>query len=167
MHTRSFMKAYLLAGLLTTAAWGQGYGTISGQVTDPAGAAIVGAHITTTDVGTGQARTAVSAQDGFYTLNSLRPSAYSLTVEAAGFKKYTQSGIVLQASQSLSLDLPLTIGSVSENVSVSAELIQVDTTSPTLKEVVDSARMVEIPLNGAQRCLIDNSGRRSGGIPFE
>jgi hypothetical protein len=148
MRTRTFIKMCLLMGLLTCAAWGQGYGTISGQVTDPSGAAIVGAHVTVTEVGTGQTRTATSGQDGFYTLTSIRPSGYSLTVETTGFKKYTQSGIVLQASQSLTLDLPLTIGSVSENVNVNAQLIQVDTTSPTLKEVVDSTRMVEIPLNG-------------------
>jgi hypothetical protein len=148
MRIQTFIKMYLLAGLMTCAAWGQGYGTVNGQVTDPSGAAVVGAHVTVTEIGTTQTRDAISGQDGFYTLTSLRPSAYTLIVEATGFKKFTQSGIVLQASQSLTLDLALTIGSVSENVSVNAQVVQVDTTTPTLKEVVDSVRMAEIPLNG-------------------
>ena len=142
------MTMCLLIGLCTCAAWGQGYGAINGQVTDPSGAAVVGAQITVTEVGTGQTRVSTSGQDGFYTLTSVRPAAYSLTVETAGFKRFTRSGIVLQESQSLTVDLPLAVGSVSESVNVNSQLVQVDTTTPTLKEVVDSTRMVEIPLNG-------------------
>ncbi|MEP6754957.1 MAG: TonB-dependent receptor, partial [Chthonomonadales bacterium] len=138
----------LLVGLLSCAAWGQGSGNITGQVTDASGAAIVGATITVTEVGTGQTRTVTSGRDGFYTMITIKPSSYVLTADMTGFKKFVQMGVVLQASQSLSIDIPLIVGSTSESVSVNAEAVQVDTTTPTLKEVVDSTRMVEIPLNG-------------------
>lgn len=145
---RMFVRLNLLLVLFVSAAWGQGYGTINGQVTDPMGAAVAGAKVTVTEVGTGQTRTAVTGSDGFYTLVSVMPSTYNLTVDMAGFKQITQQGVVLQASQSLTVDVPLTVGLVTESVTVNTELVQVDTTTPTLKEVVDKARMVEIPLNG-------------------
>jgi hypothetical protein len=129
-------------------AWSQGYGTINGQITDPTGADVPGATVTLVEAGTGQMRNAISGRDGFYTIPSLRPSIYDLTVDMTGFKKVLQKGITLQASQSLTIDVPLAVGTATESISVNAEAVQVDTTTPTLKEVVDSARMVEIPLNG-------------------
>jgi hypothetical protein len=143
-----FIKIYLLLGLLSCAAWGQGFGTINGQATDPTGAAVAGAIITVTEAGTGQTRTATSGTDGFYTLTSIKPSTYTLSVDSTGFKKVLQKDVLLQASQSLTIDVPLTVGSTSETISVNTQVAQVDTTTPTLKEVVDSTRMVEIPLNG-------------------
>src|ERR1700677_823896 len=134
--------------LLSASAWGQGFGTISGVVTDPSGAAIVGANVTVTETATGQSRMAVSVQEGYYILNSMNPAVYQVTVDQAGFKKFTQTGVVLQASQSLTLNIALTVGSTSQSVNVNAQALQVDTTTPTLKEVVDPTRMVEIPLNG-------------------
>lgn len=149
MGERAFIRVSLLVfGLLSHAAWGQGYGTINGQVTDPTGAAVAGATVTITNAGTGQTRAVTAGQDGFYTITSVNPSTYDLTVDKTGFKKVLQKDVTLQASQSLTLDILLTIGATSESVTVNAEAVQVDTTTPTLKEVVDSTRMVEIPLNG-------------------
>jgi carboxypeptidase family protein len=150
MHKRAFIRISLLIffSLLPYTAWCQGYGTMNGQITDPTGASVAGATITITNVGTSQSRTVTSGQDGFYTITSVNPSTYDLTVDMTGFKKILQKNVALQASQSLTLDIPLTIGATSESVSVNAEAVQVDTTTPTLKEVVDSTRMVEILLNG-------------------
>lgn len=150
IRARSFLRycCFPAICLVSSLALGQGFGTITGQVTDPSGAAIASAAITVTEGGTGQSRTASSGQDGFYTLTSIRPSTYMLSVDSAGFKRFTQNGVVLQASQSLSVDIPMTVGSNNETVNVNSQIIQVDTTTPTLKEVVDSTRMVEIPLNG-------------------
>ncbi|HTH53169.1 MAG TPA: carboxypeptidase regulatory-like domain-containing protein [Edaphobacter sp.] len=150
MRERAFLRVFLLVilGLLSHEAWGQGYGTINGQITDPTGAAVEGATITITNAGTGQTRVVATGQDGFYTITSVNPSTYDLTVDKTGFKKALQKDVTLQASQSLTLDISLTIGATSDSVTVNAEAVQVDTTTPTLKEVVDSTRMVEIPLNG-------------------
>lgn len=135
-------------GLLPRSASAQGFGTISGSVADPSGAAVPSANVTVTEVSTGLSRTAVTNQDGYYVLNSIKPSGYVLSVDQAGFKKFTQTGIVLLANQSLTVNIALSLGSTSESVSVNAAATQVDLTTPTLRQVVDSSRMVEMPLNG-------------------
>ena len=72
----------------------------------------------------------------------------TLTVEASGFNKYSQSNIGLTADQSETVNVTLTVGQETQAVTVEAPAIQADTYSSTLKEVVDSQRMVDLPLNG-------------------
>ena len=123
-------------------------GQIVGAVTDPSGAVVPGATVTASETQTNFARTAITDANGHYELHSLRPTAYSITVEAAGFKKITESGVRLEANQSLTFNLKLEVGEVSESVAVEANAVQVDTTTSTLREVVDQSRLVELPLNG-------------------
>ena len=129
-------------------AYAQGLGTISGNVTDQSGGVIEGAGVTVTEVATGQSRNVSTTQEGLYVLNSLRPTEYTVTVEKAGFEKFTQTGIRLLANQSLTLNLRLRVGSATESVTVNADATQVDTTTQTIRQVVDSSRMVDLPLNG-------------------
>jgi hypothetical protein len=126
----------------------QGLGQIGGAITDPTGAAVAGAKITVTEVGTGTVRTAETAADGFYAIASLRPSTYDLAVEKSGFRPVSSKGLVLQADQSITVNLPLAIGAVSESIEVNAAVAQVDTSTSTISEVVDQRRIVELPLNG-------------------
>lgn len=150
MHClRTLLKIQLMAVVLAGTAWGQtSSGTITGQVSDPTGAAVVGASVTATAVATGQTRTTVTGQNGIYRLNEMTPTTYSISVSQAGFKAFTQQGVVLLATQSLTLNVQLTMGSVNQNVTVNAQAAQVDTTTPTLAQVVDPTRMVGMPLNG-------------------
>jgi hypothetical protein len=134
--------------LLAAIIFGQGFGTISGVITDPSGAAAAQVKVTATEVATGLTRTAVTSAEGYYTLNSLRPADYALSVEQVGFEKFRQTGITLLANQSLTINVSLTLGSTNESVTVNASAAQVDTTTATLRQVVDSSRMVELPLNG-------------------
>jgi hypothetical protein len=140
--------ALLFGVLLSGVAFGQGFGTISGTVSDPSGAAIPEADVQVTEVATGQSRAVKATQEGYYVLNSLRPAVYILTVDKTGFKRFTRFGIELLANQSLTVNVGMILGSTSESISVNAAATQVDTTTPTLRQVVDSARMAEIPLNG-------------------
>ncbi|HMF75608.1 MAG TPA: carboxypeptidase regulatory-like domain-containing protein, partial [Bryobacteraceae bacterium] len=133
---------------LASAVFGQGFGTISGTVSDPSGAPIAQVTVTLTEVATEFSRTAVTTAEGYYTLNSLRPAQYILSVQQTGFEKFRQIGITLLANQSLTLNVGLTMGSTSESITVNASATQVDTTTATLRQVVDSERMVELPLNG-------------------
>jgi len=142
-----FVAALLLA-VTSRNAFSQAYGTINGTVTDPAGESLVGARVSAINLATGQTRTVQTNQDGIYIITSLNPATYNVNVEQSGFKKVTRTGVVLQASQSLTLNLSLTVGGANEQVTVEADLDQVDTSTPTLKEVVDPTRMVEMPLNG-------------------
>ncbi len=149
MRIKSWLQAAALLLVFTTSnAWTQAYGTINGTVTDPAGESVVGAKVMVTNLANGQTRTVQTNQDGLFVIPSLNPATYTVSVEQGGFKKVTQSNVVLQASQSLTLNIPLSVGGVNEQVTVEADLEQVDTSTPTLKEVVDPTRMVEMPLNG-------------------
>jgi hypothetical protein len=126
----------------------QGLSTIVGTVTDPSGGVVPTARITIAQERTSIAQTLSTDAQGYYVVPSLRPTSYTLTVEAAGFRKYSQADIILLADQSLTLNIKLELGEASQTVSVSAAGAQVDIYTPTLKEVVDEKRIVELPLNG-------------------
>src|SRR5438477_6521881 len=137
-----------LALSLTAVAWGQGSSTINGSVADPSGAVVPAAKITVVEVDRHLSREAITNAEGFFVVSSLRPTRYSMTVEASGFRSYHQTGITLLADDSITIGVKLELGSTAETVNVQAAAVQVDTTTPTLRQVVDSARMVELPLNG-------------------
>src|SRR5690349_20551959 len=131
--------------LLSTIAWGQGSSTINGTVTDASGAIIPGARITATEVETSLSREAVTGAEGLYVISSLRPTRYTLTATAQGFRQFVQTGVVLMADETATINLRLELGSTSETINVEAAAVQVDTSTATLRQVVDSARMVELP----------------------
>ena len=138
-----------LVGLFVwSIAWGQGLSTINGTVTDPSGAVIPNATITVTENDTGLSRTTITNADGLFSLGSLRPTTYSLTAVGSGFRQVRQTGILLQANDNITVNLRLELGSATEVVSVEASAKQVDTATATVTQVVDSARIVELPLNG-------------------
>ncbi len=78
----------------------------------------------------------------------MRPTAYSLRISSLGFKDLTQTGITLLANDKATINVKLEIGSAGDQVTVEAHAAQIDTTSFTLRQVVDSARIVELSLNG-------------------
>lgn len=126
----------------------QGYGSIQGNVADATGAAVTGATVTVKQTDTGRLTTINSGQTGGFLFPSLPPSNYSLSVTSKGFQTYQQTGIVLQADQSVTVNAKLTIGAETETVEVTATVPQVDTTSGTLSQVIDQQRVVDLPLNG-------------------
>jgi hypothetical protein len=99
----------------------QGYGTISGTVSDPSGAVVADANVVAMDVRTGTAMTTTSARDGRYVFPTLLPAGYTLAVRAAGFELYSQKGIILEADQALTVDITLKVGAQTQTVSVSAD----------------------------------------------
>src|SRR5439155_13944565 len=113
------------------------------------GAVIPGAKVTATEAGTGLARTATTGSDGAYILPNLRPTSYVLSAEAAGFRSFRQTDVQLLANQSLTINIGMEVGAVTETVNVAGQVVQVDTSTSTLAEVVDRARFVELPLNGS------------------
>ncbi|HKO19632.1 MAG TPA: carboxypeptidase regulatory-like domain-containing protein, partial [Acidobacteriaceae bacterium] len=125
----------------------QGYGAVSGTVTDPSGAAIPNATITATQVDTGRQTTVTSSQTGTFVFTTLPPASYEFKISAPGFQLYQQSA-TLQANQSLTLNPKLAIGAATQTIEVSAAPPQVDTTTGTLSQVIDRDRVVDLPLNG-------------------
>ena len=145
---RNLILAALFLTLGCTLASAQGLGSFSGTVTDPSGARVPSATVTVTETGTGFKRAMTTGADGHFVLPDLRPSGYNLTVEASGFRGVNRTGLTLQADESATINVTLELGSVAESVTVGANATQVDTTTQTLRQVVDSARMVDMPLNG-------------------
>src|SRR4029078_2876455 len=117
-------------------------------VKDPSGAVIPGAKVTATESGKGFARTAQTDGGGYYVIGSLRPADYNLSVEATGFHTYDQKGVTLLADQTLTANAQMQVGAVSESVSITTAGELVDTTTSTLKQVIDQKNISELPLNG-------------------
>ena len=142
------MVLLLLIAGSATRLHAQGYGTISGTVTDPTGAVVPSANVTATQIQTGRETVATAGKDGLFVFTSLPPSAYSLSVAVPGFETYHQSGIILQANQALTVNVKLQVGASTATVEVAADAPQVDTTTGTLSQVIDRDRVVDLPLNG-------------------
>jgi hypothetical protein len=147
-----WISAICLVLLLHNAGFAQSVNNaqIHGTVLDQSGAAVVGAKITATQKETGQVQTTVSGADGSFVLPGLPVGGYSLQVTANGFRKYTQTGLVLQVGQNVQVNVPLTVGSVSQEVQVSADAAMVETQDTSISEVIDHQRIVDLPLNGRQ-----------------
>jgi hypothetical protein len=109
----------------------QGLGSITGRVTDPAGASVAGAQVRATQEGTGFSRTATTDTEGLYVIPSLQPAAYTLTVEAKGFSTSKESAITLLADQTLTVNVGVKLGMTTEVVTVSGSALQVDTATST------------------------------------
>jgi hypothetical protein len=139
---------FLILAAITPALLGQGLGAISGTVTDPTGAVIPSASVTATQADTGTTTEVKTNDKGYYVFPSLPPASYSLSVTATGFKKFVEKGVVLQADQSELVNTVLQLGETSQTVSVTAEGVQVDTTTGTLSQVIDQRRVNDLPLNG-------------------
>jgi hypothetical protein len=123
-------------------------GQINGVITDNTGAVVPGANVKAVETATGLSRDTVTGADGRYTFTSLRPTTYDVTAELSGFRTSQRKGLLLEASQNVTVNLSLELGALAETVTVTGESPTVDVTSSTLSEVVDGKRIVELPLNG-------------------
>src|SRR5437763_96083 len=125
--------ALLVLAAMWTAAFGQGTtATISGNVSDSTGAAVVGARATATNLGTNLAQSATTASDGSYSLLFLPVGIYKVEISAAGFKKFDQTGITLDVNRNARVDAVLQVGAITESVEVSADAGMVETSVPGL-----------------------------------
>src|SRR5262245_8181975 len=96
--------------------------TITGTVTDPAGAVVANAPMELRGTETGSVYPAVSSATGNYTFTQIPVGAYELSVTVPGFKRYVRQNIRVQAAQVLGLDIGLEVGAATESVTVSAEV---------------------------------------------
>lgn len=141
---------FLILLSLAGAAWAQTRDTASifGTVDDAQGASVAGATVKLTTVATGQVRTTLTDESGRYAFNLLPVGAYQLVVEQPAFRRYERSGILLQSNENAKIDVRVEVGDVKTTVSVNAAATQIETQVTTIKETVDRARIVDLPLNG-------------------
>ena len=139
----TFLLALLIAGNALAQT-----GQINGLITDNTGAIVPGVTVKAVDATTGLSRDTVTGVDGRYVFTGLRPTTYDITAEIPGFRTSQRKGVLLQANENLSVNLGIEVGAIEESVTVSGQSPTVDITSSTISEVVDSKRIVELPLNG-------------------
>jgi|HubBroStandDraft_6_1064221.scaffolds.fasta_scaffold16219_2 hypothetical protein len=153
---RTWWPALVLPLLLAfaTASYGQGRAALSGNVVDSEGALIPSATVTITLTSTGEKTLVNTNASGAYVFASLPAANYSISVSAAGFKTVEQQGIVLQADQSVTVNLTLQPGSQSQSVEVNADTTPVDTTTGTLSQVIGEKSVSELPLNGRNAAVL-------------
>jgi outer membrane receptor protein involved in Fe transport len=148
-HILRVLHLPLLLGVFcAVTAFGQGTGTIHGSVVDPSGAAIAGAQVTATLTGRGTTRTVMSDVQGAYIIPLLPIGAYQVTVEAKGFKTFVQQGVELDSNENSRVDATLQVGSLNESVTVNAEAPLVDSRSSVMGTLIDSRRVLDLPMNG-------------------
>ena len=146
---RSVLAALVIVfSFFVSHAFAQATGQINGVVTDSSGGVVPGATVTAVEQQTGLSRDTVSAANGLYTFPSLRPTLYEIRAVLTGFRTIRRTGIELLANQNLTVNVTLELGELSETVSVAGKAANVDLTTATISEVVDHARIVELPLNG-------------------
>src|SRR5258708_34791646 len=152
MISRRLLSLLLSLGVLfSTCMFVQGqstYGSITGSVTDPSGAAITDARVTLTNLGTSEKRTQPTGADGLYSFVNLIPGNYRVEAEKPGFKRVTQEPVVVQVQQSSKIDLALPIGQATETVEVTSETPLLQSETSSLGQVVEQRKANELPLNG-------------------
>src|SRR5579871_15281 len=157
-----FSIRVILCSLLTCAlVWAQATVTsnITGTVTDASGLAVPGAEVQVTQTETGLVRTVASGADGGYLVTNLPVGPYRLQVTKQGFSTYAQSGIVLQVNSNPTINVALKVGAVTEQIQVEASAAIVETQNTAVGQVVDTQRVLDLPLNGRNtQELILNSG---------
>ncbi|MFN0122691.1 MAG: TonB-dependent receptor domain-containing protein, partial [Blastocatellia bacterium] len=119
-----------------------------GAVTDNSGAVLPNAKVTLTNIGTNISRTATTDESGAYTFNLLPVGAYSVRVEASGFKGFLVSEITLVAGDRTRVDVRMEVGATTETVNITAEAPALQTDSSTVGTAITGKLVQELPLNG-------------------
>src|ERR1700757_1777145 len=138
-------------------------GSILGVVRDPSQAVVKGVHIRVTNTQTNLSLDTVSADDGSYRFLALPVGTYTINATLAGFQQFRTTDIVLKVNDQLRVDIALTVGNVKEEMTIAADAVQVETESTQLGDVIDSKKMLALPLNG--RSYLDLLGLQSGVAP--
>ena len=128
-------------------AWSQEVtANITGTVTDPTGAPIVGANAVATDTERGTIFSARTNETGVYNINRVPIGEYKVSIDMHGFQKVVHSPIKLDLNQTARLDFQLQLGAVSETVQVSSEAPELQTQSTEVSTVIDANTNTSLPL---------------------
>jgi Carboxypeptidase regulatory-like domain/TonB dependent receptor len=141
-------------------------GTVTGTISDPQGAAVPNAKVSVTEDATGVVNPTTTNDAGLYSVPTLRPGNYTVTVEASGFGKVEQKGVVVNPGSPTVVNLSLQVGNVNQTVEVTATAPLLQTESPALGANLNSAQVAELPLGG-QRTFTFLARLTPGVLPAE
>src|SRR5256884_2017401 len=164
-HLRVFLLISIVSIVLTSAVVLRAdvTGSILGVVHDRSQAVVAGAKVVATNIQTNLKQETTSAGDGSYRILALPAGNYRLTVTASGFRTFTETDIEVKVNDQLHFDVTLDVGTVTEHVEISANAVQVQTENTQLGDVIDSKKMLALPLNG--RSYLDLLGLQAGVAP--
>src|SRR5579862_7851225 len=144
---RTFYWIILAVVLLCQASNAQLYtGSVTGTVTDPSGAVIVGAHVQLVDEQKGYSFAANSDSTGRYLFRSVPPGVYKITVGAQGFQTQDKAGINIDVNQNVAVDFSLTVGSTLQTVEITAAAPVLSTQDAVTGQLVDRRFINDLPL---------------------
>ncbi len=160
MRTKIQLFALLFSAVLPFAgpAYGQVlYGSIVGDVTDPSGAAVPKVAITITDAATGQSRSDVSDSGGRFTISDVQAGNYTIKFVASGFRAVEKTGVTVTVNTVFRADTVLQLGNVSEQVTVEASAVQLQTDKADVHTEISAKEIQNLPLSNYRnyQSLID------------
>jgi hypothetical protein len=147
---RTYAPAPVLLSILLScnSLWGGVSGRLSGIVSDPHNLPVSGAKITAINAATNRRQIVTTDPNGFYSFPDLAVGTYDIEVESNGFRTYRSTHLVVDTNSALRLDVPLALGARSEQVTVAASGVRVETVDTQLGEVVSGTKIAAVPLNG-------------------
>jgi hypothetical protein len=145
-----FSAAIAFVALAAVALAQVGDAEISGVVTDPSGAPVAGAKLSLTNEDSGVNRAVLADTEGRYRFPALAPGRYVLKTEAVGFRGASLTGIVLNVGMHLDQNVPLTVGNVQEEITVTADVPPIDITKGDVSGVVTQHQIDTLPVNTRQ-----------------
>ncbi len=147
-NIRSLLFLLAITGLSATAALAQYSSGIEGTAHDSTGAVVAGATVTVTDTRLGVSKTTTTSQDGYFRIDSIGASNYTVQIQANGFETWRQTNLDLQAGEIRQVTPVLKVGAVSTNITVSAAQQSVDLTTPSTGAVISETTVETVPLPG-------------------
>src|SRR5437879_4279681 len=142
-----FVLGFALLGLVQRADAQVLFGSVSGTVTDQSGAGVPKAHVTLINKATGVQRESDADESGHYTITDVPPGNCDLKVTASGFKPLTQTNLTVAANVVTNADARLQVGAVSEQVTVEAAAVNLQTEKTDLHTELTSEAILDMPLN--------------------
>ncbi len=166
LHRKSVLGLIAAAAVFLTAlpANASITGSISGTVTDPSGAVLVGVKVTVTSVSTGIESKAVTDAKGFYRFPALNVDTYAVAVNQSGFRPFLESGVKIDANSDIQIDIQMQLGQTTDTVTVESNPVQVETQSTQMGDVIEEKTITSVPLNG--RSYIDLLALQPGVSPY-
>ena len=135
---------FLCAGSMALAQAGRG--SVSGLITDPAGAVVAGAKVVLLNDATGVTQRTVTSSGGLYTFISLNPGVYQVTASQKGFKNVAQDKVTVTVDQVTEVNITLEVGAITETLTVTAGTALVEPSNSTVGQLIEAPTIDRVPL---------------------
>ncbi len=126
------------------------YGSLTGNVTDPSGAAVPGAHVEAVNQGTNVKRDTTTDSSGVYRFTDLQPGVYTVTVSAPAFQTFSETGVQVQANAVRRVNVQFQVATISQKIEVSASAMALQTDKADIETQISTTEVEQLPYNGSE-----------------